>query len=111
MVLVYDPDRMLPFNDYFVPISKGIPVHGLPIDVNLERYNPYVYVIRDTAAVAARIEALGAGTRPVWFVSATRLLERLGAAPTVVLQYLSVHDRLDTPVVFRGVQIVYAEPR
>ena len=29
MVLMYDPDRMLPFDDYFTAISRGIPVHGL----------------------------------------------------------------------------------
>jgi hypothetical protein len=111
MVLVYDPDRMLPFNDYFAAISRGIPVHGVPVDVVLDRYNPYVYTIRDTAAVAARIEALGAAARPVWFLSGTRLLDRLGEGPNLVMQYLSAHDRLDVPVGLPGVRIVHAEPR
>ena len=35
MVLTYDPDRTLPFNDYFAPISRDIPVHGVPMDVDL----------------------------------------------------------------------------
>lgn len=111
LVLVYDPDRMLPFNDYFNAISRGIPVHGVPIDVVLDRYNPYVYTIRDTAAVASRIEALGATTRPIWLVSATRMLEPLGHGPAIVVQYLGAHGRLDTPVTLPGVRIVHAEPR
>jgi mannosyltransferase len=111
MVLMYDPDRMLPFNDYFDAISRGIPVHGVPIDVYMQRYDPYRYTIQDTAAVAARIQALGANARPVWFLSATRLLGPLKEGPSEILQYLSVHDRLDAPVLLTGVQIVHAEPR
>ncbi len=111
MVLLYDPDRMLPFNDYFAAISRGIPVHGVPIDVNLERYNPYIYTIKDTVAVAARIEALGASARPLWLVTGNRLLDPLNKGPGEIVQYLSVHDRLDTPVALAGVRIVHAEPR
>lgn len=111
MVLMYDPDRMLPFGDYFAAHSREIPVHGVPIDLVLERYDPYVYTIRDTATVAARIETLGASTRPLWIVTARRLLEPLSQGPGLILQYVRAHDRMDPPVLLTGVRIDHAEPR
>ncbi len=111
VVLMYDPDRTLPFDDYFTSISRGIPVRGLPMDMDLEHYDPSQYVIRDTAAVAARIAALDAGQRPVWFVTSTRLLDVLKDGPAEVIAYLQIHDRLDPPVLFDGVRIIHAEPR
>jgi hypothetical protein len=111
VVLMYDPDRMLPFDDYFTSSSRGIAVHGLPTDMDLEHYDPSQYVIKDTAVVAARIASLGAGQRPVWFVCSARLLDLLKDGPAEVIVYLQAHDRLDPPVLFDGVRIIHAEPR
>ena len=88
MVLTYDPDRTLPFNYYFAPISRDIPVHGVPMDVDLRLFNPYEYFLSDTAAVAARIQTLGVSSRPLWFVFGTRLLDSLRTGPSEVTDYL-----------------------
>jgi hypothetical protein len=111
VVLMYDPDRMLPFDDYFAADTSRVPVHGVPIDMDLEHYDPSKYVVPDTAAVAARIASLGAGQRPVWFITTTRLLDRLQYGPAEVTAYLKAHDRLDPPVSFAGVRIIRAQPR
>jgi len=110
-VLIYDPDRALPFDDYFfVPASSHIPVYGVPVDMNLERYEPFSYAIRDTAVVAARLRSLGVLDRALWFVTATQLLEPLARSPAVVINYLSAHGRLDRPVSLDGVSIIHAQP-
>ncbi len=110
IVLVYDPDRLLPFNDYFQPIDRSTPVYGVPVDINLDRYDPTSYVIRDTTVVAARLASLNAMQHPVWFVTAAQVLDPLKDGPTLVLTYLGAHDHLDAPVSFDGVQIVRAQP-
>jgi hypothetical protein len=68
-------------------------------------------VIPDTAAVAARIASLGATERPIWFVTSTRLLDKLQNGPAEVTDYLQAHDRLEPPVGFAGVRVVHAQPR
>jgi len=111
MVLVYDPDRMLPFNDYFQPIAPTIAVHSVPVDINLETYNPYAYAIPDTAAVGARVRSLHMLDHPVWFISADRVFEPIHTGPATVLAYLGAHDDLDAPVALVGVSIVHARPK
>jgi hypothetical protein len=110
VTLVYDPDRVLPFS-YYVPASVSIPVYSVPVDINLERYDPDAYAIRDTAIVAARLQSLGILDHSLWFVTATQLLEPLEQSPAIVLRYLSAHDRLDPPVSLDGVRIVHGQPR
>ncbi len=110
IVVVYDPDRVLPFNDYFQPIDATTPVYGVPVDINLETYDPMSYVIRDTTVVAGRLASLNAMRHPVWFVTAAQVLESLKDGPTLVLAYLGAHDHLDAPVSFVGVQVVRALP-
>lgn len=110
MVVLYDPDRMLPFDDYFESRAPSIPVHGIPTDINLQRYDPFTYVIRDTAVVASRLHALGATDRSIWFVTASRLLDTLKDGPRLVQEYLGAHDHLDPVVRFVGVDVYHAVP-
>jgi hypothetical protein len=110
-VLMYDPDRALPFDDYFAPASGHAPVYGLPVDMNLEHYDPFAYAIRDTTVVAARIRSLNLLGRSLWFVSAAQLLDPLKDSPGVVISYLSAHDHIDPAVTFIGVRVIHIEPR
>jgi len=110
-VLVYDPDRTLPFGDYFTPLSRGVPFHGVPTDIDLDRYDPFQHAIRDTTVVAARLASLGIAGRPLWFVTATRLVEQVRGSPEMVLAYLTAHDRLDPTVRFAGVSVTHVQPR
>jgi hypothetical protein len=110
-VLIYDPDRALPFGDYFDAAPTSIPVHGVPVDMDLQHYDPFSYAIRDTAVVAARLQSIGVLGRGLWFVTATQLLDALGPSPSFIVRYLSAHDRLDPPVSFEGVRIIHAQPR
>ena len=102
VVLVYDPDRSLPFGYYY---HGSAPVFGLPTDVQLNAYAPNLYVVHDTAQVAARVAAVGADRKGVWFVTKARLALY---GPPLTTAYLRAHRRLDPPISFDGVWAEYA---
>ncbi|GEM_PF-1884561 len=111
VIFVYDPDRTLPFTDYLTPRARGLAVFGMPVDMNYAAYDPAAYGIPDTATVAARVRTVGAAGHPVWFVTSTRLLQRLARSPAVVDRWLQAHYSLDPVVRFAGIRIVHGEPR
>jgi hypothetical protein len=110
VVLVYDPDRLLPFAYYFRPIAPTTPVYTAPVDISLETYDPAMYAIPDTASVAARLLSLHAVGHPIWFVTAAEVLGPLKAGPGLVRAYLAAHDHLQDSVSFAGVRLVRAQP-
>jgi hypothetical protein len=106
-ILVFDPDRVLPLTYY---LGSGAAVSGLPIDPDLDHYEPSQYAIRDSAVVAARLAAIGA-TGGVWLVEANRLMPALQSSPAVIDGYMRRHYVVRAPVHFRGVQVTHLEPR
>ena len=106
-ILVFDPDRVLPLTYY---LGSGAAVSGLPIDPDLDHYEPSQYAIRDSAVVAARLTAIGA-TGGVWLVEANRLMPALQSSPAVIDGYMRRHYVVRAPVHFRGVQVTHLEPR
>ncbi len=102
VVLVYDPDRSLPFGYYY---HGSAPVFGVPTDVQLNAYAPERYLVHDTAQIAARVAAVGADRKGVWFVTKARLALY---GPPLTTAYLRAHRRLDPPVYFDGVWAEYA---
>lgn len=105
VVLIYDPDRMLPFGYYYHGPARP---YGIPIDIHLNAYTPSAYVIHDTAQIAARVDTTVGARRGVWLVIADRLLLPLQQGPALITGYMRSHRRLDPPVDFDGVRVTYA---
>lgn len=105
VVLIYDPDRVLPFGYYY---HGPAPVFGIPIDAHLNAYTPAAYLIRDTAQIGARVAASGADRHGAWLVTADHLLLPLQHGPSLIAGYMRAHHRLDASVDFEGVRVAYA---
>jgi hypothetical protein len=106
-VLVFDPDRVLPLQYY---LGHGAAVSGLPVDPDLDHYDPSQYATRDTSILAARFSGLGA-TGGVWLVEADRLMPTLQSSTGVIDGYVRRHYVVRSPLHFRGVQVTHLEPR
>jgi mannosyltransferase len=105
-ILVFDPDRVLALQYYLGPHASA---SGLPVDPDLEHYAPSEYAIRDTAAIAQRLAALGA-TGGVWLVEAQRLMPTLQSSVGVIETFVHRHYVVGTPVQFRGVHVTHLQP-
>jgi mannosyltransferase len=102
-VVVFDPDRVLALQYY---LGRRERASGLPVDPDLEHYAPDQYAIRDTAMIAARLDALGA-TGGIWLVEAARLMPDLQPSVDVIDGYMRRHYVVGTPIHFRGVQVTH----
>jgi len=106
-VLVFDPDRVLPLQYY---LGHGAAVSGLPVDPDLDHYDPTQYATRDTTILAARFSSVGA-TGGVWLVEANRLVPALQSSANVIDAFVRRHYVVRSPLHFRGVQVTRLEPR
>jgi hypothetical protein len=106
-VLVFDPDRVLPLQYY---LGHGAAVSGLPVDPDLDHYDPNQYATRDTTILAARFSSVGA-TGGVWLVEANRLIPALQSSAGVIDAFVRRHYVVRSPLHFRGVQVTRLEPR
>jgi uncharacterized membrane protein len=106
-VLVFDPDRVLPFRYYY---RGRAPVAGLPVDPDVDRYRPFLYAVHDTAEVTARLAAVGARDR-VWIVEAARLLPALTASRGIIAAATDQCCRIESRRAFPGVEVIEARVR
>jgi hypothetical protein len=106
-VLVFDPDRLLPLRYYY---QGAAPAGGLPTDPELEHYSPDAYMLRDTAAVAARFAGTGAHRR-VYVVEASRLLPELTPSVRLIDVALARCCRITDTRRFDGVSVIEADVR
>ncbi len=106
-VLVFDPDRVLPLQYY---LGHGAAVSGLPVDPDLDHYDPSQYATRDTTILAARFAAVDA-TGGVWLVEANRLMPALQSSTGVIDGFVRRHYVVRPPLHFRGVLVTHLEPR
>jgi uncharacterized membrane protein len=106
-VLVFDPDRLLPFQYYY---HGPAPSAGLPVEPRLDRYAPDGYAIPDTAAVTRRFAAVGVHGR-VWIVEADRLLPSLTASVRVIDDALARCCRIASHQAYPGLTIIEAYVR
>jgi len=106
-VFVFDPDRVLPLQYY---LGRGAAVSGLPVDPDLDHYDPNQYATRDTTILAARFSSVGA-TGSVWLVQANRLIPALQSSAGVIDAFVRRHYVVRSPLHFRGVQVTHLEPR
>jgi uncharacterized membrane protein len=109
-VLVYIPDETLAFGYYY---TGRAPVYGLPTDLDRNAYHDAsVYTLHDTAQIADRIAAIGAGgaqRASVWLLITHESRGHLDPVMGVTEQYLRSHydvvDRLET---YDGITIFHA---
>jgi len=62
VVLVYDPDKVLPFNYYYR--GRFACLYLGRLDIDLTHYRPSEYALVDTAQVASRMQVIGAAALP-----------------------------------------------
>jgi hypothetical protein len=106
-VLVFDPDRLLPFRYYY---HGPAPMAGLPVDPDVNRYRPFLYAIADTTQVMARFAAVGVHDR-VWIVEAGRLLPALTPSRGIIAAALDQCCRIVSQHDFPHVQVIEARVR
>ena len=106
-VLVFDPDRLLPFRYYY---HGSAPIAGLPVDPDVNRYRPFLYAVADTAQVTARFTAVGVHDR-VWIVEAGRLLPALTPSREIIATALDQCCRIVSRREFPNVQVIEARVR
>ncbi|HWZ60413.1 MAG TPA: hypothetical protein VNW46_15645 [Gemmatimonadaceae bacterium] len=106
-VVVFDPDRVLPFRYYY---HGAAPLSALPVDPDLERYRPINYAVHDTATVTARFAAIGVRDR-VWLVEADRLLPDLVASRGVITEATDQCCRVASRRHFHNVTVMELDVR
>lgn len=113
VVLVYDPDKVLPFDYYYRGRSR---VYTLPIDIDLTHYRPSEYALVDTAQVASRMQVIGAAAPPrpdMWVMVPVNWPPTAPNQPlALVTTYLHAHYPLVDPIGhYDGVHLLHAHAR